>query len=79
MHKTKVEIDKETRTYEHIEEIREILERNISIPRTQSVQKLGRKTLKQQENTKAKDEEEAKQIDIVNREMELDINISKGE
>lgn len=76
LHKAQFEIDKNTRTYENMQELRKILESIKSIPKTQSVEELGKQTLEQQENTKSKDEEETS---IDSQEEELDTNIQKGE
>ena len=73
LHKAKFEIDKKSRIYEHIEKVIKILGKGISMSMPQSVKELGRQTLKQQEDTKTKDEE-VKQINLTNQEITLDTN-----
>lgn len=76
LHKAQFKINKNTRTYEHMQEIRKILEHTKSILKVQSIQELVKQTLKQQEDTKSKDKVETF---IASQERDLDTNIQKGE
>ncbi len=76
LHKAQFKINKNTRTYAHMHEIRKILECTKSISKVQSIQELGKQTLKQQEDTKSKD---AVETFLANQEKDLNTNIQKGD